>query len=85
MTPNKLKFASLARKLDPASESYVEDVMKLSGEYESRKTLIRQLIDDYTTGEVEDKAYATLNDFALTNKLDDAIRAAIERFVVDEQ
>lgn len=87
VTPNRMKFASLVAKLDPHAEDFAEKVARLQQDCESRSGLIDNLVKAYTEGEVEDAVYRVLGgdrgDLDAARALDDVIRAAIERFVVD--
>jgi hypothetical protein len=82
--PNRLKFASLVSKLDPHSPDFAERVACLEKDRRSREDLIDLLTVAVTEGEVEDKVFIALKEnFDECNALDKALRAAIERFVVD--
>ncbi len=78
--PNRQKFASLVRKLDPAYEGYAAQVSSLQRDYERRADLIERL-SGYDTS---DNTYVAFDgNMELLRRFNSAMRVAIERFVVD--
>ncbi len=83
-TPNKAKFASQLSFLSPHLSDYMERISTLQDEFSARQHLIDRLVSVCLTGQVEDKVFYVLQeDEAKWNQLADILRAAIERFVVD--
>ncbi len=84
VAPNRMKFASSVGKLDARQPDYMDAVCSLQDEFSARQHLIDRLVSVCTTGQVEERLFYVLQeDEAKRNQLADILRAAIERFVVD--
>lgn len=81
VAPNRMKFASLVGKLEPHHPDFAQRVAELQMEFEHREALINKLVDAVCATDRAKKALGCYSD--AQNELDIALRAAIERFVVD--
>lgn len=81
--PSRMKFASLVGKLDPLDENYSAVVNQLHSEHNQREELITRLCEAVESG---DNIYAAFDgDIKTVGSFSDAIRAAVERWVVDNR
>ena len=84
-TPNRQKFASLVGKLNPLEADYAAQVTLLNSQYNRREELMKRLGDCLTPHD------ATKVMKELDCKVEDvdsllaALRAAVERWVVDNR